>query len=103
VIIEPVPLRMKKENSQYNADNQGLQELREILMNALKEDKFSKAYKLAKEMVQNDQDIHLMEEGIEYHVKVFNFLTKEEVSKHLFDVFTYVVAEDWLYTKNIKA
>jgi len=103
ITIEPVPLQMKKENSQYNADNQGLQELREILMTALQEEKFSKAYKLAKEMVQNDQDIHLMEEGIEYHVKVFNFLTKEEVTKHLFDVFTYVVAEDWLHTKNIRA
>jgi len=70
------------------------------LTNALGVDKFFKAYKLAKEMVENDTDIHLMEEGIEYHVKVFYFLTKEEVSKHLFDVFTYVVAEDWIQTKS---
>jgi len=100
MMIPPVPLQIKKENSQYNADNQGLRELGEILTNALGVDKFFKAYKLAKEMVENDTDIHLMEEGIEYHVKVFYFLTKEEVSKHLFDVFTYVVAEDWIQTKS---
>jgi len=99
--IPPPPVKLQKENS-YIVDRKSLEELREKLSQNLSDDKFFKAYTLAKEMVENDQDMHLMEEGVEYHMKMFPFLSREEVSNSLFDVFTFVVMEDWIRTKNLQ-
>ena len=99
--ILPAPVKLQKENS-YNIDRKGLEELRQKLNQNLSDEKFFKAHALAKQMVELDQDMHLMEEGVEYHMKMFPFLTREEVSNSLFDVFTFVVMEEWIQTKNLQ-